>query len=127
MTDPAELLYTTDHEWVAHANGPTARVGLTAFATAALGDIVFLDLPAVGVTVAAGEACGEIESTKSVSTLYSPVSGTVSAVNQEAIDAPEVVNAEPYGAGWLFDVTSPVPSADLLDATAYAALTAADE
>jgi len=125
MTDPKDLLYTPEHEWVADAAGPTARVGLTDFATRALGDIVFLDLPAVGATVEAGQACGEIESTKSVSTLYSPVSGTVSAVNQAAVDAPEQVNAEPYGAGWLFEVASPTPGAGLLDAAGYGELTAA--
>jgi glycine cleavage system H protein len=127
MTSPADLLYTTDHEWVAQADGPTARVGVTDFAVGALGDVVFLSLPEVGTTVMAGAECGEIESTKSVSALYAPVGGTVTAVNQAAIDGPEIVNADPYGAGWLFEVADPVPGDHLLDAVAYAGLTAAAE
>ena len=99
---PAHLHYTAQHEWVT-ADEP-ATVGITAVAAEALGDIVFVELPAVGTAVIAGSVCGEIESTKSVSELYSPVSGTVVEVNQQAMEDPAVVNSDPYGAGWLFKV-----------------------
>jgi glycine cleavage system H protein len=124
MTVPAELKYTTEHEWVAAPAGPVARVGVTDFATEALGDVVFLELPEPGSQVTAGEPCGEIESTKSVSTLFSPVSGTVTAVNAAAVDSPELVNADPYGEGWLFEVEAPVPGGDQLDAAGYERLLA---
>jgi glycine cleavage system H protein len=123
---PAELSYTSEHEWVRspgdHAG--SVRVGITHYAQDALGDIVYASLPSVGDTVAAGEACGELESTKSVSDVYAPVSGEVVAVN-EALDAtPEIVNDDPYGAGWLFEVVPSAPDevAGLLDAAAYEAL-----
>jgi glycine cleavage system H protein len=123
MTIPTDLSYTTDHEWVADPAGPCARVGITDFAAGALGDVVFVDLPEVGSTVTAGEPCGEIESTKSVSELFSPVSGIVEAVNAAVLDAPETVNSDPYGEGWLFTVTTDgPPPATLLDAPAYATL-----
>jgi glycine cleavage system H protein len=100
---PAELGYTAEHEWVAVADG-VARVGITAFAQDALGDIVFVTLPSPGTEVIAGAAIGEVESTKSVSDVYSPVSGTLLERN-EALDAsPELVNADPYGEGWMFTV-----------------------
>ena len=99
---PDHLHYTAQHEWVT-ADEP-ATVGITAVAAEALGDIVFVELPAVGTAVIAGSVCGEIESTKSVSELYSPVSGTVVEVNQQAMEDPAVVNSDPYGAGWLFKV-----------------------
>ncbi|MCL2788419.1 MAG: glycine cleavage system protein GcvH [Micrococcales bacterium] len=123
MSIPPDLFYTADHEWVVDPGGPIARVGVTAHAAGALGDVVFLDLPEVGSTVTAGSTCGEIESTKSVSDLFSPVSGTVEEVNTSALDAPELVNADPYGEGWLFTVrvSDPTP-AGLLDAAAYAGL-----
>ncbi|MDR1807133.1 MAG: glycine cleavage system protein GcvH [Propionibacteriaceae bacterium] len=127
MPNPADLFYTTDHEWVAQPAGPVARVGITEYATGALGDVVFVDLPAVGSAVTAGEPCGEIESTKSVSTLYSPVTGEVTAVNQAAVDGPEIVNSDPFGEGWLFEVGSPAAGAALLDAAAYDALVAEAE
>jgi glycine cleavage system H protein len=127
MTSPADLSYTSEHEWVQAPAGPTARVGITDFATNALGDVVFLELPEAGAPVTAGEACGEIESTKSVSTLYSPVTGIGSAVNQAAVDSPELVNADPYGEGWLFEVDQPAPGPDLLDAAAYDQLVAEAE
>jgi glycine cleavage system H protein len=123
MTIPADLKYTSDHEWVADPDGPVARVGITAFASDALGDIVYLSLPQPGDTVTAGEPCGEIESTKSVSDLYAPVSGVVAEVNQDALDAPELVGSDPFGQGWLFTVHPDGSDADLLDAVAYAALT----
>lgn len=99
---PENLRYTVEHEWV--TDDEPATVGITAVATAALGDIVFVELPEVGAAVTAGEVCGEIESTKSVSELYAPVSGTVVEVNEAVTADPAVVNADPYGAGWLFKV-----------------------
>jgi glycine cleavage system H protein len=123
---PADLKYTDEHEWVRtpgeHAG--SLRVGITDYAQDALGDIVYTQLPEVGATVSAGEPCGELESTKSVSDIYAPVSGEVVAVNPALDDAPELVNGSPYGDGWLFEV---VPSdegelAQLMDASAYQAL-----
>ncbi|MDR2379098.1 MAG: glycine cleavage system protein GcvH [Bifidobacteriaceae bacterium] len=119
---PDDRFFTADHEWVRDPEGPKARVGVTEFAAQALGDVVFLSLPAVGDDVAAGAECGEIESTKSVSPLFAPVSGEVVAVNQAVLDAPELVNADPFGEGWLFEV-APTAIGDLLDAAAYAPLT----
>ncbi|WP_420113906.1 glycine cleavage system protein GcvH [Pseudactinotalea sp.] len=121
MSIPTDRQYTAEHEWVVLADG-TATVGVTAFATDSLGDVVYLDLPAVGSEVVAGQPCGEIESTKSVSDLYSPVTGTVASLNEAAVDAPEVVNSDPYGDGWLFSVTVEAEG-PLLDAEAYTALT----
>jgi glycine cleavage system H protein len=122
---PEQLRYTSEHEWVAAAADGPARVGITHFAQDALGDIVFLQLPEVGTEVAAGDPVGEVESTKSVSEIYAPVAGTVVAVNQALADAPEVVNADPYGAGWLFEIAPADPAAvqGLLDAAGYRKLT----
>jgi glycine cleavage system H protein len=103
MSVPAELHYTEEHEWVA-IDGDTASVGITDYAAQSLGDVVYVSLPAVGAAVTAGEPCGEVESTKSVSDLYSPVDGEVTEVNEELDDDPGLVNAEPYGAGWMFRV-----------------------
>ena len=116
---PTSLQYTAEHEWVDDAS--PATIGITSVAADALGDIVFVELPAVGSDVDAGAVVGEIESTKSVSDLYSPVSGTVVEVNQAAVDDPSVVNSDPYGDGWLFrvEVTSHGP---LLSAEEYGAL-----
>jgi glycine cleavage system H protein len=101
---PDDLRYTPEHEWV-RREGPTVlRFGITSFAAESLGDVVFVQLPEVGATLAAGQPCGEVESTKSVSDIYAPTSGTVVAVNADLEDAPELVNAEPYGAGWMVDV-----------------------
>jgi glycine cleavage system H protein len=119
---PSELFYTVEHEWVADPAGPEARVGITEFAAHALGDVVFVDLPAVGTLVAAGQPCGEIESTKSVSDLFAPVSGKVVAVNDDVVATPELVNEDPYGRGWLFTVAANGPVPVLLDAAGYAAL-----
>jgi glycine cleavage system H protein len=121
---PEQLRYTSEHEWVAAADG-RARVGITHYAQDALGDVVFVQLPEVGAEITAGEAVGEIESTKSVSELYAPVTGTVAAVNQAVADAPEVINSDPYGQGWLFEVapTDPATIAELLDADGYRQLT----
>ncbi|MBO3101058.1 glycine cleavage system protein GcvH [Cellulomonas fengjieae] len=115
MTElPAHLHYTVEHEWL--DDGAPATIGITAVAAEALGDIVYLELPAVGEEITAGAVVGEIESTKSVSELYSPVSGTVAEVNQAAVDDPSVVNSDPYGQGWLLKVdvssTGPVLTAE---------------
>ena len=121
---PQTLRYTAEHEWVLVTDGTTARVGITDHAQDALGDIVFLTLPAVGATVSAGQTCGEVESTKSVSDIYAPLSGVVTARNESVETAPETLNADPYGAGWLFDIelTDATQVAELLDASAYEAL-----
>ncbi|GCD20057.1 MULTISPECIES: glycine cleavage system protein GcvH [Cellulomonas] len=119
MTDlPTHLHYTLEHEWL--QDGAPATVGITSTAAEALGDIVYLELPAVGETITAGAVVGEIESTKSVSELFSPVSGTVAEVNQEAVDDPSLVNSDPFGRGWLLkvDVTETGP---LLTAEEYEA------
>lgn len=109
MSDlPQEFSYSEDHEWINAAAdavvGQTVRIGITSVATERLGEIVFAELPAVGDTVEAGETCGEVESTKSVSDLYSPVTGTVTAVNEEIEDNYETINDDPFGEGWLFEV-----------------------
>ncbi|MGL5852411.1 MAG: glycine cleavage system protein GcvH [Phycicoccus sp.] len=125
MTDleyPDALRYTAEHEWV-RIDGDTARIGITSFAQQALGDVVYVSLPTVGDPVVAGDTCGEVESTKSVSDLYAPVSGTVTAVNAALDTTPELVNSDPYGEGWMYELT-PDDAADidgLLDVTAYTA------
>jgi glycine cleavage system H protein len=120
MSVPTTLRYTAEHEWLDLVNG-TATVGVTAFATDALGDVVYVGLPEVGATVTSGESCGEIESTKSVSDLYAPADGEVLEVNQALIDDPGLLNTDPFGEGWLFRL-SISGSPDLLDASAYQAL-----
>jgi len=119
---PENLQYTKEHEWLKVEDG-VATVGITAFAAESLGDIVFVQLPDAGSTITAGEVFGEVESTKSVSELYAPVSGEVVEVNGTTSDTPEVINSDPYTEGWLLKVrlTGDVP--DLLDAAAYAAHT----
>ena len=112
MNIPADLRYAKEHEWVRAEDG-AGTIGITDYAQDQLGDIVYLDLPAVGATVAQYEKMGEIESVKAVSDLYSPVSGEVVEVNGEAVDAPELVNQEPYGRGWLIKVR--LSDADELD------------
>ncbi|NIH81648.1 glycine cleavage system H protein [Amycolatopsis viridis] len=121
MSVPAELKYTAEHEWL-DLDGDTATVGITAFAADALGDVVYLDLPAAGSTVAAGQPCGEIESTKSVSELYAPVDGEVVEVNAKVTDDPGLLNTDPFGEGWLFRMKV-TGAGDLLDAAAYLART----
>ena len=106
MSIPAELHYTPEHEWVS-TEGTTASVGITEFAAQQLGDVVYVSLPTPGTSVTAGEPCGEVESVKSVSDLYSPVDGEVIDVNTELEDDPALVNAEPYAAGWMFRVRVP--------------------
>ncbi|MDQ1104072.1 glycine cleavage system H protein [Nocardioides zeae] len=120
---PDDLKYTAEHEWVRTGDGPAVRIGVTHYAQDELGGIVYVTLPEVGETVTAGTPCGELESHKSVSEIYAPVTGEVVAVN-EALDAtPEVVNADPYGDGWLFEVVPADADAvdGLLDAAAYQA------
>jgi glycine cleavage system H protein len=112
MTVPDELHYTREHEWVA-IDGATASVGITDHAQGALGDVVYVSAPAAGSKVTAGEPCGEVESTTSVSDIYSPVDGEVAEVNPEIEDNPGLVNTDPYGAGWLFKVTLPQADGDL--------------
>ena len=113
----AGLRYSAEHEWV-DSSSPV-KVGISAVAADALGDVVYVDLPAAGDTVTAGQTCGEVESTKSVSDLYAPVSGTVLEINQEAIDNPALLNEDPYGAGWLFTVEV-TGEGELLSAEDYA-------
>lgn len=121
---PANFSYSEDHEWVNAAadeiQGKTVRIGITSVAADRLGEVVFAELPAVGDTVTAGETCGEVESTKSVSDLYSPVTGTVTAVNEDVHDDYSVINSDPFEAGWLFEVeVSEV--GELMTADEYAA------
>jgi glycine cleavage system H protein len=120
---PEDLKYTAEHEWVRvgeRADEPV-RVGITDFAQESLGDIVFVTLPEAGTEVTAGDPCGEVESTKSVSDLYAPLSGTVVACNDALESTPELVNSDPYGEGWIFELkpTDPSTVAGLLDAQAY--------
>ncbi len=123
MTVPAHLLYSRDHEWVA-LDGTRARIGITDYAQDALGDVVYVQAPTVGATVAAGDSFSEVESTKSVSDIYAPVSGTVVAINDALGTAPEVLNSDPYGAGWICDIemNNPADVEGLLDAVGYQAL-----
>jgi glycine cleavage system H protein len=125
---PSDLKYTAEHEWVRITDGSrTVRVGITDYAQEALGDVVYVSLPEVGAKVAAGSACGEVESTKSVSDLYAPVSGTVTARNDALDDQPELINSDPYGAGWIIEIeldgdTDDAEVGALLDAGAYGTL-----
>ena len=126
--NPADLKYTAEHEWV-QTSGAALRVGITQYAQEALGDIVFVTLPALGTDVTAGESFGEVESTKSVSDLYAPFTGTVTAVNESLDSNPELVNSDPYGEGWMVEIApsagieQALASASLLDADAYPAST----
>ena len=121
MTCPSHLRYSTDHEWIDLDSVP-ARVGITAVATEALGELVYIDLPAVGSTVTAGQRCGEVESTKSVSDVVSPVSGTIVSINGAAVADPAVINDDPYGGGWLFTVEVS-EAGPLVSAADYEAMT----
>jgi glycine cleavage system H protein len=118
---PEDLRYTLEHEWVRPGDGSVVRVGITDYAQGSLGDIVFVSLPEVGAQVESGQAMGEVESTKSVSDIYAPLSGTVTARN-DALDAqPELVNSDPYGEGWMVEITlaDETGVAGLMDAAAY--------
>ncbi len=123
--NPTELQYTTEHEWVRTADGGLVRFGITDFAQDALGDIVFVSLPEVGQRIEVGQPCGEVESTKSVSDVFAPVSGVVTARNEALDDEPGIVNTDPYGAGWLVEVETSDDAAEFLDAAAYEAHIAA--
>ena len=124
MTIPDELRYTAEHEWIA-ISGSVASVGITDYAQQALGDVVYVSVPAPGTRVTAGEPCGEVESTKSVSDIYSPVDGEVTEVNGDLDDDPALVNSDPYGAGWLMRIRVDHPDSEsaLLTADQYADLT----
>jgi len=124
MNVPDDLRYSSDHEW-ARTSGDRVRVGITDYAQDALGDVVFVDLPSPGATVEAGGMLGEVESTKSVSEIYAPLAGEVVAVNATLTDAPEQLNADPYGDGWICEIVPADPSAvdALLDAAGYRQLT----
>ncbi|GGM56523.1 glycine cleavage system H protein [Longimycelium tulufanense] len=118
---PEELRYTEQHEWVARTGDDTVRVGITDYAQGQLGDVVFVQLPEVGRKVTAGDSLGEVESTKSVSDIYAPLSGEVVAVNEAVVTAPETINEAPYGDGWLVEVRLDDPASvqGLLDAAGY--------
>jgi glycine cleavage system H protein len=127
MNVPDELRYSADHEWI-QRDGDVLRIGITDYAQDALGDVVFVELPEVGATVATNQSFAEIESTKSVSDIFAPVAGTVTEVNSSLDDEPELVNSDPYGAGWICAIT-PGDAGEydgLLDAAAYTALTNED-
>ncbi|WP_295696680.1 glycine cleavage system protein GcvH [Lapillicoccus sp.] len=120
---PDDLRYTSDHEWVQDVEGGAIRIGITAFAQDSLGDVVYVSLPAVGATVSSGEACGEVESTKSVSDIYAPISGEVTAVNDALDSSPELVNSAPYTEGWMYEIrpTDAAALEGLMDSAAYQA------
>ncbi len=128
MRIPDELRYTKEHEWL-RIEGTEGVIGITDFAQDALGDVVFVELPAVGTALRAGQTFGVVESNKTVSDLFAPVDGTVTAVNEALRDAPEVVNTDPYGGGWMIRlaVAGGVATADLLDAAAYKAHVASEQ
>jgi glycine cleavage system H protein len=124
VTTPDNLKYTSDHEWV-RADGDEVRVGITDYAQESLGDIVYVKLPDTGEKVTASDPMGEVESTKSVSEIYAPVSGTVVRRNEALDSQPELINSDPYGEGWMVDITvdDPASLGDLLDAEAYQGVT----
>jgi glycine cleavage system H protein len=120
---PDNLQYTKEHEWVL-SSGNTYRMGITDYAQGALGDIVYVQLPKVGESVVADKVCGEVESTKSVSEIFAPVSGNIVAINEALNTAPETINSDPYGAGWLAEIEVATPPAGLLSAEQYRQITA---
>ncbi|QFR00479.1 glycine cleavage system protein GcvH [Streptomyces sp. NBC_00481] len=124
MSNPQQLRYSKEHEWLSGAEDGVSTVGITEFAANALGDVVYAQLPEVGSTVTAGETCGELESTKSVSDLYSPVSGEITEINEDVVNDPSLVNTAPFEGGWLFKVRVAQEPDDLLSADEYVAHTA---
>lgn len=118
---PEDLRYTAEHEWVRQSGDGVLRVGITSFAQEALGDVVYVSLPTVGDVLAVGDACGEVESTKSVSDLYVPLAGEVTGINEALDGTPELVNTDPYGDGWMYEIRPVDPDAvnALLDVAAY--------
>ena len=122
---PDALHYTKEHEWVGTTSDSSVlRVGITDFAQSALGDIVYVQLPKVGETVTEGKVCGEIESTKSVSEIFSPVTGTVTSVNEVLVGNPEIINSDPYDKGWLLEINVSAPASELMSAAEYVTFTA---
>lgn len=121
MNVPEDLKYSSDHEWI-RVEGDTVRVGITDYAQDALGDVVFVDLPEVGATVAAGDSIAEVESTKSVSDIYAPVAGRIVEANADLETSPETLNQDPYGEGWIFVIEVDGGTDDLIDAAAYRTL-----
>ncbi len=121
---PEDLKYTREHEWIRSGNGNTVRVGITEHATTELGEVVYISLPTVGEEVAEGDVCGDVDSTKATSEIFSPLSGVVTAVNEALDETPEIINQDPYGDGWLFEleVADSVDDDHLLDSDAYAEL-----
>ena len=125
MNIPANLKYTKEHEWVAATDSAGIfRMGITDFAQSALGDIVYIQMPKPGEEVIADKICGEVESTKSVSEIFSPVTGSVVSINTDLNSAPETINTDPYGGGWLFEISVDSEPSHLLSASDYAAITA---
>ena len=124
MSNPQQLRYSKEHEWLSGAENGVSTVGITEHAANALGDVVFVQLPEVGATVTAGESCGELESTKSVSDLYAPVSGEVTETNEDVVNDPSLVNSAPFEGGWLFKVRVTEEPDDLLSADEYTAFSA---
>lgn len=123
---PAELKYTKEHEWIKELSATKFRIGITDYAQSALGDIVYIQLPKLGVELSANKVCGEVESTKSVSEIYAPISGKVVLVNQKLESNPEVINTDPYGDGWIAEIEISTPSLQevLLSPEEYQSLTA---
>jgi len=119
---PSNLQYSKDHEWVEAVSDNRFKIGITDYAQGALGDIVYVQLPKVGDSVAEGAVCGEVESTKSVSEIFSPLTGKIVSINNALDSAPETLNSDPYGAGWIVEIEVSSPSSSLLDAAAYSAL-----
>ncbi|MEW1829657.1 MULTISPECIES: glycine cleavage system protein GcvH [unclassified Streptomyces] len=124
MSNPQQLRYSKEHEWLSVAEDGVSTVGITEYAANALGDVVYAQLPDVGSTVTAGESCGELESTKSVSDLYSPVGGEVTEINEDVVNDPSLVNSAPFEGGWLFKVRVAEEPGDLLSADEYTAFSA---
>ncbi|MCX4814004.1 MULTISPECIES: glycine cleavage system protein GcvH [unclassified Streptomyces] len=124
MSNPQQLRYSKEHEWLSVAEDGVSTVGITEYAANALGDVVYAQLPDVGSTVTAGESCGELESTKSVSDLYSPVGGEVTEINEDVVNDPSLVNSAPFEGGWLFKVRVTEEPGDLLSADEYTAFSA---
>jgi len=124
MNIPAELRYSSDHEWV-RVEGTTVTIGITEYAQDALGDVVFVEMPDEGLAVAAGETFSEVESTKSVSDIYAPITGSIAEVNAALESQPELLNSDPYGAGWIcrIEISDPSELDGLMDADAYRTLT----
>jgi glycine cleavage system H protein len=127
MQTPDDLRYSPDHEWIRIEGGNRVRLGITDYAQDALGDVVFIDLPALGTTVAGGQVISEVESTKSVSEIYSPVAGEIVEVNTDLVDAPDKLNSDPYGEGWIcvIELGSPFEPSDFMDAPGYIEMTEA--